>query len=575
MNRELSALFEEIADLMEIQGQDRFRVNSYRKVARSLKDLAGDVVEMQKQGRLTEIDGVGKGQAERIDEYIRTGQMSIHQKLLAQVPEGLPALLSIPGMGPKKVALVWKELGVKNVEDLRAAIASGKMAALPGLGEQSVKKIADGLAFLEKSRGRTPLGMARPIAEALAEAVRSLRGVKQVEIAGSLRRGCETIGDVDLLCMAKDGAAVVEAFTQLGDVQQVLAKGETKGSVVVPLPGGAQLQVDLRVVPRESFGAALQYFTGSKEHNIRLRERAVKRKLKLNEWGLFEGEKALAGEREEDIYKELGVACVPPECREDRGEFEKDAGKRAAGLIAEEDILGDLHMHTRASDGRSTIEEMAEAAKARGYKYIAITDHSKSSAIANGLTIERMEQHIETIRAAAKKIKGIAVLVGTEVDIHADGTLDYPDEILAVCDVVVASVHAAQSQPREKVTARVIRAIENPYVTMLGHATGRLLGRREPMQLDMGAVIAAAVRTGTVLEINASWQRLDLKDVHARQALDAGATLCINTDAHHTDQLEQMRLGVITARRAWVPKERVLNALPLAQLRKRLQLKRK
>lgn len=573
-NKQLSLIFDQIADLMEIQGEDRFRVNSYRRAARTMKDLVEDVAVVAEEGRLTDIDGVGKGTAERIQQYLDTGKIDIHQELLAAVPEGLPALLDIPNMGPKKVALVWKELGVESVDDLKKAIESGKMAELPGLGATSVKKISDGLAFLEKSSERTPMGVAWAVADMMVEQVKALRGVKRVEVAGSLRRGVETIGDVDILCEAADGESVIEAFTEIGGVGSVLAKGKTKGSVLIDLEAGRQVQVDLRVVPAESFGAALQYFTGSKEHNIRVREIATKKKWKLNEYGLFDAkDKPLAGKTEKSIYDELGLPYMPPEMREDRGELEAD-GETIANLIDLKHIRGDLHMHTTASDGKCTAEVMAAAAKALGYDYIAICDHSKSSAIANGLSIERMEKQIETLRALNKKMKDFEILVGCECDILSDGSMDYPDEILAECDVVVASVHAGMGQSREQVTRRTIAAMENPYVTIIGHPTGRLINRREAMDLDIAEVVKAAVRTGTVLEINASWQRLDLKDVHARQARDAGVTLAIDTDSHHTEQLHQMRFGVQTARRAWAQKGDILNARTLAQLKKFVAKKR-
>ncbi len=433
----------------------------------------------------------------------------------------------------------------------------------------------EGLAFLERSGERTPLGVALPIAEAFAEAVGALPGVKRVAIAGSLRRGQETIGDIDLLCEAKDGKTVIERFVSLDAVTRVLVAGETKGSVTVELDRRREVQIDLRVVAGESFGAALQYFTGSKEHNVRLRELAVRRKWRLNEYGLFDGEKSLAGRREEDIYMKLGVPCVPPELREDRGEL--GAGAAFEDLVTLADIRGDLHMHTTASDGKCSIGEMAEAAKALGYAYIAICDHSKSSTIASGLSIERMERHIEDVRAADAAVKGIRILAGTECDIMPDGSLDYPDDLLAKCDWVVASIHSAMGaggKGKLSGTDRTIAAMENPWVCAIGHPTGRLIGRRAPMAMDMAAVVEAAAGTKTMLEINASWQRLDLKDIHVRQALAAGVMLTINTDAHHVEQLGQMRYGIKTARRGGLPVSAVANCLTFAALRKRIAGKR-
>jgi DNA polymerase (family 10) len=567
-NGEISGIFDRMADLIEIQGGDRFRVNSYRRSARAVKDLTEDITAVAADNRLTALAGVGKSTAAKIAEFLSTGRIAAFDELLAKIPAGLPDLLEIPGLGPKKVALIWNELNVESIDDLKRVIASGELATLPGLGDKSVKQIQQGIEFRERSGGRTELGVALPVAERLADEVGKMKTVKRVALAGSLRRGRETIGDVDILAVSADGKSVVEAFTNLPEVKRVLASGATKGSVLVELSGGKELQVDLRVVPAESFGAAWQYFTGSKEHNVRLREIAVKKKLKLNEWGLFDGDKPVAGKTESSIYTKLGVPAVPPELREDRGEIELNQPPK---LIEQADIRGDLHMHTTASDGKCGIDEMAEAAKARGYAFIAITDHTKSSAIANGLSIERMEQQILSVREADKRIDGIAILVGCECDILADGRLDYPDDLLAELDVVVASVHAAQNQPRAKVTARVIKALSSPHVDILGHPTGRLLNRREPMDLDLSAILVAAVATDTALEINASWKRLDLKDLHIRQALDAGATLSINTDAHHTDQLDQMGFGIMTARRGWTPPDRVINTWTLNKLRKWLR----
>ena len=578
-NVELSRAFRRIADLLEIDGADGFRINSYRRAARTLKDATEDVAELAAEGRLTDLPGVGKGTAERIQQFLDSGRIDVLDTLEEKLPEGLPALLEIPGMGPKTVALAHDRLQVKNLDDLKKVITSGAFANLPGMGPTSVKKIAEGIAFLASSGGRTPLGIALPIAEALARRVLLLKGVRHVNIAGSLRRGAETIGDIDLLCDARDGKSIIKQFTSFDGVRRVLAAGATKGSVTVALGDDSEIQIDLRVVSTESFGAALQYFTGSKEHNVRLRELAIKKTWLLNEYGLFDGEEQIAGRREEDVYKKLGVTWVPPEVREDRGEFEEEtAVKLHAELVELEDIRGDLHMHTTASDGRCSIDEMAEAAKVLGYEYIAICDHSKSSTIANGLSIDRMQQHIEDIREAARRMKGIAVLVGCECDILPDGSMDYPDALLAQCDWVVASIHSAMGSgkpSKRSPTERTIAAMRNPYVSAIGHPTGRLINRRAPMKLDMARVVEAAADTGTMLEINASWQRLDLKDLHVRQALHGGVMLTVNTDAHHVDQLMQMRFGVTTARRGWALRKDIANCLSLATLRKRIAGKRK
>jgi DNA polymerase (family X) len=573
VNQEVSTLLDEIADLLELTGADPFRVNSYRKAARSIGDLTEDIADLANRGELQKIPGVGKGTAERILQYLQTGKMAVHQELLASVPKGLPELLTVPGLGPKKVQALHRELGIAGMADLEAAIADGRIEKLAGFGKKSVERIAEGLEFLKRSAGRTPLGVALPVAEGLRDAVAGLEAVKRVEIAGSARRGCETVGDLDLLCIAEDGEQVIKAFTGLPAVTGVLAGGQTKGSVLVAGPIKGEIQVDLRVVPEESFGAALQYFTGSKQHNVRLRELAVKKGWKLNEYGLFDGDRLIAGRDEEGIYEELGLKLIPPELREDRGEIECKG--KLPPLVVLDDIKADLHVHSTASDGRSTIEEMAEAAKARKYSYLAICDHSKSSVIANGLNEERLLRHIEDIRAAGKRMKGFTLLAGIECDILANGKLDFSDEILSKLDWVVASIHSAQQQDRASLTRRSIAAMEDPHVCALGHPSGRLLGRREAMDLDWEQLFAAASRTGCAIEINASWQRLDLKDVHVRQALEAGCLLVINTDAHSGDQLDQMALGVRTARRGWATSDRIINTWPVSKVREWVEARRK
>ncbi|MGQ9651674.1 MAG: DNA polymerase/3'-5' exonuclease PolX [Phycisphaerae bacterium] len=573
VNPEIAAVFNEIADLLELTGGDPFRVNSYRKAARSIEDLPEDIADVANRGELQKIPGVGKGTAERIMQYLKTGKVTVHQELLDSIPRGLPELLTVPGLGPKKVQALHRELGVTSMADLEAVIADGRAEKLPGFGKKSVEKIAEGLAFLKRSAGRTPLGAVLPLAERLRDAVREFAGVRRAEIAGSARRGCETVGDIDLLCIADDGEKVVDAFTKLPEVTGVRAAGGTKGSVLVAGPIRGEIQVDLRVVPEESFGAALQYFTGSKEHNVRLRELAVRKGWKLNEYGLFDGDRRIAGREEGEIYEKLDLRPIPPELREDRGEIE--CGGELPRLVSLADIKGDMHVHSTASDGRSTIEEMAEAARKRGYRYLAICDHSKSSVIANGLDEVRLLRHIRDIRAVSERIKGLTLLAGIECDILANGSLDYSDDILAQLDWVIASIHSAQQQDRASLTRRSIAAMENPYVCCLGHPSGRLLGRRDAMDLDWDALFTAAARTGCALEISASWQRLDLKDVHIRQAIDAGCRLAISTDAHSTDQLDQMSLGVQTARRGWATPEHILNTLPEAQLRAWVAAKRK
>jgi len=573
VNQEIAKLFDQIADLLEIKGEDKFRISSYRRAARVIDELTEDVANLVGRDELQKVPGIGKGTAERIRQYLTKGRIDIREELLADLPAGLLDLLRIPGLGPKKVGALYHQLKIERIADLQAAIRTGKVERLGGFGQKSVEKILEGIDFLERSAGRTPLGIGWMIAEALCEQIAPLPGVKRVEVAGSTRRGREMIGDIDLLCEAKDGKAVVKAFTKLHNATSILAAGVSKGSILVANPAGGEMQVDLRVVPTESFGAALQYFTGSKQHNIRLREIAVKKGLKLNEYGLFEGDKVIAGQNETDIYKKLGLPFMPPELREDRGEI--DCKGKLPELITLEDIRGDLHMHTTASDGRNSIEEMAHAAKQRGYAYIAITEHSHSSAIADGLSSEKLELHIEAIRNANKKVKGITILAGTECDILSDGSLDYPEELLAELDWVIASIHFAQGQSRERITQRTIAAMQSPYVHTIGHPSGRLLGRRNAMDLNWEQIFTAAAETHTALELSASWHRLDLKDLHVRQAIEAGCVICINTDAHGTDQLDQIHFGVRTARRGWATKEHVINTWPIARLKKWIAVKRK
>lgn len=572
-NSELAAIFSQIADLLDIQGEDSFRVNAYRRAGRAIEDLTQDVRELAANGELANVPGIGKATREKIDQYLATGKIELHQELLRSLPAELPALLDIPGLGPKKVGLLHKELGITSMADLKEAIAAGKLARVKGFGVKSIEQILHGMEFVQRATGRTPLGLALPIGLELAQAVTQIPSVSQVDIAGSLRRGAETIGDLDLVCESPNGAAVVKEFTALPNVVSVVGAGDTKGSVVVKRRDGFDIRAQLRVVPEESYGAALLYFTGSKEHNIRLRELAGKKGWKLNEWGLFDGEKRLAGKTEEEIYKKLGLPWFPPETREDRGEIE--AGMDMPALIERRDIRGDLHTHTHESDGTMSAEDMARAAKAMGYEYIAVTDHSRSSVIANGLTLDRMWRQIERIRRLDGLLDGITVLVGCECDILADGKLDYPDSVLTACDLVVASVHAGLRGDVKKNTVRTIRAMENPFVTIIGHPTGRRLGQREEMELDMGEIIKAAAQTGTALELNSSWQRLDLNDRYVRMARDAGVMIAIDTDAHAAAQMEQIELGIRIARRGWLRKEDVLNTRRLAGLKAWIARKRK
>jgi DNA polymerase (family 10) len=565
-NSILSELFTQMADIMEILGEDRFRIGSYRKVGRIIGDMPIDVETALATGELAKIPGIGKSSIAKIEEFVKTGAITAHKQLLTKIPPKLLELLNIPGMGPKGVKAVYEKLNVKTISELKKVIVSGSLAKLPGFGDKKVEAIARGIEFLEKSTGRIRLDQALEAAELVSKFLKNLSGIQKIQAAGSLRRRVETVGDVDILVAAKKGKKIIDAFTTAGFVKEVLAAGPTKGSAIIHMET-TSVHVDVRVVPQESFGAAAQYFTGSKQHNVRLRKIAVKAKLKLNEYGLFKADKMIAGPVEEEIYRRLGLDYINPVLREDRGEIEAAKVHTLPELIKPEDIKGDLHVHTNASDGDCDISDIAQAAKKMGYKYICITDHSKSSAIANGLSARQLAQQIGQIRKLNEKIKGITIFAGTEVDILADGSLDFDNKILADLDFVIASIHSGLAGSREKVTTRTLKAMDNPYVHCVAHPTGRLIGQREPMDIDISAVIKHAAKTHTALEVNANPWRLDLKDTHCRMAIEAGVKLVIGTDAHSVEGLVLMRYGVATAARGWATKADVLNTLTASKIK--------
>jgi DNA polymerase (family X) len=580
-NAQLSATFDQMADIMEILGEDRFRINSYRKVARTIDELPVDVALLLEEGTMGKMPGIGKSSLAKIQEFVASDRIAAHDALLQKIPPSLLELLDIPGVGPKGVKTIYDNLKVASISDLKKVLADGSVATLPGFGEKKAAAIQKGIEFLETSAGRIRLNQAMGAAEMVVGHLQKLPGIDRIEPAGSVRRRAETIGDVDILVTAHSGRRqsdlppkeIIGAFTSAPFVERVLASGETKGSAIIQTET-TPVQVDVRVVPAESFGAALQYFTGSKQHNVRLREIAVKSKLKLNEYGLFQGETSIAGATEEEIYERLGLDFISPLLREDRGEVEAAAKHALPELVQVSDIKGDLHMHTLSSDGRAEIEEMVEAAQALGYEFICITDHSESSIIANGQTPKRLAQQIERIRKIDARFKGITVLAGAEVDILTDGGMDFDDALLADLDFAIASIHSGLVGPRAKVTSRTLKAMDNPYVTCIGHPTGRLIGQREAMDLDIGAVIEHASQTHTALEINANPYRLDLKDTHCRMAVEKGVKLTIGTDAHSAAGLGLMPFGVATAARGWVRKDDVLNTRPLAELKTFLSAKR-
>jgi DNA polymerase (family 10) len=572
-NAVLSELFEQMADIMEILGEDPFRINTYRRVARIIADMPTDVETLLAAGELAKIPGIGKSSIAKIEEFTRTGRITAHRQLLRKIPPTLLELLNIPGMGPKGVKVVYEKLKVKTIAELKKAIKSGRLAELPGFGDKKAEAIARGIEFLKKSTGRIRLDQASDAADVVTAFLGELSGVEKIQSAGSLRRQVETIGDVDILVAAKKGKKIIDAFTNAGFVQQVLAAGPTKGSAIIQTQT-TPVHVDVRVVPKQSFGAASQYFTGSKQHNVRLREIAVKAKLKLNEYDLFKKDKMVAGKTEEEIYQKLGLDFINPLLREDRGEVEAAKNHSLPELIDFKNIKGDLHVHTNASDGNATISELARSARDMGYKYICITDHSKSSAIANGLSSKQLADQIKQIRKINGKLKGITILAGTEVDILADGSLDFDNKLLSELDFVIAAIHSGLAGPREKVTMRTLKAMDNPYVSCIAHPTGRLIGQREPMALDMAAVIKHAAQTHTALEVNANPWRLDLKDVHCKMAIEQKVMLAIGTDAHSTGGLGLMGYGVATAARGWATKVNILNAFTAAKLEKFVRAKR-
>lgn len=573
-NAVLSELFSQMADIMEILGEDRFRINSYRKVARIVADLPADAATFLASGQLAETPGIGKSSLAKIEEFVKTGTITAHRQLLSKLPVKLLDLLKIPGVGPKGLKALYENLKVTTAEELKAAIARGDVAALAGFGDKKAAAIARGIEFLQKSAGRIRLDQALVAAELVSDFLQGLAGIRKIQPAGSLRRCAETVGDVDILVVADEGRQVTKAFTQADFVQEAIGAGPTKGSAIIRT-AACPVHVDVRVVPGKSFGAAAQYFTGSKSHNVRLRDIAVKARLKLNEYGLFKASKTIAGPSEEEIYQKLGLDYIGPLLREDRGEVEAAREHSLPKLIEDKNILGDLHMHTNASDGSCEMAELAEAAKKAGYRYICITDHSRSSVIANGLTAKRLAQQLRQVRKLNEQLEGLTILAGTEVDILADGSLDFDDKLLAELDFVIAAIHSGLAGPRQKVTARTLKAMDNPCVHCIAHPTGRLIGQREPMDIDIAAVIKQAAQTHTALEVNANPLRLDLKDTHCRMAVEAGVKLVIGTDAHSIADLGLMHFGVSTAARGWAAKTDVLNSLSAAELKAWAGRKRK
>jgi DNA polymerase (family 10) len=566
-NRQIAAIFEEISNLIKIIQDDSkwtFKSAAYDRAKRAIESCPEKLEDIARNPdrKLTELAGVGPDLAAKIKELVETGKCQYHQDQLKKVPKGLLGLLELQSVGPQKVRLFNKELGVENVDDLEKAAKAGRLRELPKMDLKSEENILKAIEVYRRAAGRFLLSDAYKAAQELTEFLKKLKVVDRVEPAGSLRRGRETVGDLDLLVTGRDHASIAEHFVKHPRVRQVLAKGEDKVSVKLD----NDLQVDVRLLERKSYGAAMQYFTGSKEHNVALRDRAKRKGWKLSEYGLFEGNKNLASRTEEEVYEKLGLPWIPPELRENLGEIEAAEKGELPRLVELEDIRGDLQMHTTASDGKTSVEEMAAAAAARGYKYILITDHSKAVTVANGLDEKRAVENIKRIHAARKKVKNIEIWAGTEVDILGDGKLDYPDSLLKQFDVVLASIHSRMNMPAEEMTARILKAMENPYVRILGHPTGRHLLKRDAFQFDTERVFEAARKRGVILELNGNPERLDLCDRHVKLARDRGMKLIISTDAHHPDHLAFMQYGVTTARRGWMEKKDILNTSPPEKL---------
>mgnify|MGYP001158266905 CR=1 FL=1 len=563
-NDEIAQLFEDMAILLEMKGDSIFKIRAYQRAARTIENLSFSLDKAVQEGTdLKTIPGVGKAISEKIRELLSTGQVSTHQNLLAELPEGVLDLMAIPGIGPKSAMLFAKELGVNSVETLEAAVNDGRVASLPRMGKKAADAVARHIQSMITKDQRTPIGQALMVAEEIIGALRQeCPGLDLLFPAGSLRRWEETIGDIDLVGTATDPQQVGDALAALPGVREILLHGPSKTSVVVE-PG---IQVDLRIGEPDSFGAMLQYFSGSQQHNLRLRDYANHMGLSLNEYGItdLKTEKVERFPDEASFYARLGLPYVPPELRLGLWEMDAAIENRLPNLVEETDLRGDLHLHSDWSDGQDPIEVMIQAAVDQGYEYMALTDHSSGLGIANGLSNERLSQQIQILRSQESKFP-IAILCGSEVDIRADGTLDYPDELLAQLDVVVASVHSAMGQDSQTMTDRIIKAMNHPSVTIIGHLSTRLLGSRGPVDFDLDAVLEAARDTGTALEINAAPERLDLKDTHAYRARELGVPLVIGTDSHHHSGLTNRRFGVAVARRAWCERSHILNSLPRDQ----------
>ncbi|MBW2039452.1 MAG: DNA polymerase/3'-5' exonuclease PolX [Deltaproteobacteria bacterium] len=562
-NTTLCKIFSQMADTLDFLGENPFKIAAYKKASRVLEDYPTDVEEVYQGGgisALTTIPGIGERIAKKIAEFLETGHMHKYEEMISQAPQDLLKLIDVQGIGPKTLKLSYDRLGVRSVQDFKRVLDNGSLAKLPGMGDKKVENIKKGFKLYEKMSERIPLGLAFPIVQETVEEMEQLPQVRSISACGSFRRMKETVGDIDILCTGDDGGKIIDHFVHLPGITRILAAGETKGSVIV----GDRYQVDLRVVPTGSYGAALQYFTGSKQHNIHLRTIAKGLGLKISEYGVFREQQPVGGQEEEDVYRALGLRWIDPELREDLGEVEAAAADRLPLLIQYGDIKGDLHVHSNYSDGTGTLEELMVEAQRRGYQYIAVCDHSRSAKYARGLEVEKLMEKVERIRKLNEGSTGTKLLAGTEVDIIPNGSLDYPDEVLKELDFVVAAIHSWRKD--QDVTERILKAMENPYVHVIAHPTGRLISTREGYHVDVTRIIEKAAQTGTALEVNAYYDRLDLSDINVRRVKGLGAKVTIGTDAHNIGQLWMMVLGVGVARRGWCERSDVLNTWDYEQI---------
>ena len=556
-NKEVADIFNKVAALLEIKGDNPYRIRAYQKAAQTIEALTADVEELAKQGKLEKLPGIGPDLASKIKEILKTGTLPLYEELKKDVPLILLNFLEIPGLGPKKVKVLYEKLGITNIEELERACKAHKIAKLPGFGWKTEENILKGIKLFKEKTGRKPLGEILSLAEEIIETLKKESPVEKIAVAGSIRRRKETVKDIDILITSIQPEKVMKKVTELSLVEEVIAFGETKTSVRLK----TGIQMDVRVVEPDSWGAALAYFTGSKAHNIRVRELALEKGLKINEYGVFKGDTKIAGKTEEEVYASVGLPFIYPELREDRGEIEAALHGKLPKLVEYDEILGDAHVHSKYSDGTASLEEIMAKAEKLGLSWVAVCDHSQGLKVAGGLSIEdlfKKKKHIEELNKRSSKVK---LIFGSEVDILSDGTLDYPDEILAEIDYVVAAIHTGFQQSEEQITNRIISALKHPLVHAIAHPTGRVIGEREPYAVNIPKILEIAAQYGKALEINAYYKRLDLNDINTRAAKEKGIPLIIGTDTHFIDQMEYLHLGTAVARRGWCEKSDVLNTL--------------